>query len=87
MMNIGDGFVYSTANIKIADLNLADKWILTELNQAIQKVNENFEGYFFSEATSIFYKFWIESFCDVYLEYSKFALKSESRALLTKTIL
>jgi valyl-tRNA synthetase len=87
MMNIGEGFKYDPAAIKIDQLNLADKWILTKLNEAAREINKNFEGYFFSEATTVFQEFWVDNFCDRYLEYSKIALKDESRAHLTRTIL
>jgi valyl-tRNA synthetase len=87
MMNVGNDFKYDPSNIKIDQLNLADKWILTKLNEAARSINENFTGYFYSEATCDFTNFWVDKFCDIYLEYSKIALKDEKRALITKTIL
>lgn len=87
MMNIGDGFKYDPSNIEIAKLNVADRWILTRLNKTAQNINAAFEAYQFSEATSLFQTLWVDGFCDIYLEYSKIALKNEARALLTKTIL
>lgn len=87
MMNIGEGFQYDPAAIKIDQLNLADKWILTRLNETARTINKHFEGYFFSDATSAFQDFWVDCFCDKYLEYSKIVLKDQSRAHLTRTIL
>lgn len=87
MMNIGEGFQYDPSAIKVDELNLADKWILTRLNQSAKTINKNFETYMFSEATTAFQEFWVDCFCDRYLEYSKIALKDEKRAHLTRTIL
>ena len=86
-MSIGSDFKYDPADIKIDQLNLADKWILTKLNKTAKNINQNFKGYFFSEATNDFRVFWVEEFCDIYLEYSKIAIKNESRSHLTRTIL
>lgn len=87
MMNVGSDFKYDPAAIQADKLNLADKWILTKLNKATSDINKQLEGYFFSEATSTFQVLWVDCFCDYYLEYSKIALKDESRAHITRTIL
>lgn len=87
MMNIGEDFKYDPSAIKVDQLNLADKWILTQLNESSKTINKYFEGYLFSEATAAFQDLWVDCFCDKYLEYSKIALKDQSRAHLTKTIL
>jgi len=87
MMNIGSDFHYDASNIQPQLLNLADRWILNRLAAASRDINTAFETYMFCDAAGSFQQFWVDSFCDIYLEYSKIALKSDQRALHTKTIL
>lgn len=87
MMNIGSDFHYDPANIKPDLLNLADKWILAKLAAASADINASFQTYMFCDAAGNFQQFWVDCFCDIYLEYSKIALKADHRALHTKTIL
>lgn len=87
MMNIGSDFQFDPANIQPAQLNLADKWVLAKLAAAARDINAAFQSYMFCDAATSFQTFWVDSFCDIYLEYSKIALKLEQRALHTKTIL
>lgn len=56
MMNIGGDFKYDAKLIDTqrAKLGLADKWILTELNQTAKTMNTALEGFHFSDATTAF---------------------------------
>lgn len=49
----------------------ADKWILTRLNEIIEKVTKNLENYQFSEAGTTIYDFFWGEYCDWYVEMSK----------------
>lgn len=51
--------------------SLADKWILSKLNQCIRKTNENLDQFNFMQATTSLYQFWLYELCDVYLETTK----------------
>ena len=84
---LGDDFKYDPKSISANKLNLADRWILTQLNKTIASINKSFEGHYYADATNDFKVFWEKSFSASYLEYSKLGLKDESRAQIIKTIL
>jgi valyl-tRNA synthetase len=52
-------------------VSLADKWIVTRLQEVIQKGTELLNEYKLSEAGLLFYDFLWDEFCDWYLEFSK----------------
>lgn len=52
-------------------LNLADKWILNELNETTKLVNENLENFRIGEVASVLYDFFRSKYCDWYIELSK----------------
>lgn len=52
-------------------LNLADKWILTELNSLIASVDKKFDKYDIGMAESELSDFFWSKFCDNYIELSK----------------
>lgn len=58
-------------NIEDVKLNLADKWILTELNALIESVDKKFEKYDIGMAESELSDFFWTKFCDWYIELSK----------------
>lgn len=49
----------------------ADKWILTRLNEIIEKTTQQLETYQFSEAGMTVYDFFWGEYCDWYVEMSK----------------
>jgi len=53
---------------------LADKWILSRLNQTIKKVTESIENCEFGEAARALYDFIWAEFCDWYVEIAKIRL-------------
>jgi len=53
------------------DLRLEDRWILSRLNAAIDRVGRALEGYRFNEAARAIYDFSWREFCDWYLEIVK----------------
>lgn len=57
--------------IEKCKLNLADKWILSKLNDAIKTVTKNFEKYELGNACAAMYDFVWSYFCDWYIEFTK----------------
>ena len=57
--------------IEKANLTLADKWILSELNKTIDAVDKKFEKYDIGMAASDLSDFFWNKFCDWYIELSK----------------
>ncbi|CAG4982778.1 unnamed protein product [Colias eurytheme] len=53
------------------DLSMIDKWMMSRLAVAVNKVNEGFKNYDFPSATTHCYNLWLYDLCDVYLEYLK----------------
>jgi len=54
-----------------ADLPLADKWIISRLNQTAIDVNKSLAKYEFHTAVSLLYHFFWDDFCDWYIELKK----------------
>ncbi len=87
LMNVGD---LTVDQVDITgEKTLADKWILTRLNQTIGKVTELFEKFEFGEAGRLLYRFIWDDFCDWYIEMSKETLAGDDEAakLTTRSIL
>lgn len=87
LMNVGD---LTVGQVDITgEKTLADKWILTRLNQTIGKVTELFEKFEFGEAGRLLYRFIWDDFCDWYIEMSKETLAGDDEAakLTTRSIL
>ena len=87
LMNVGD---LTADQVDITgEKTLADKWILTRLNQTIGKVTELFEKFEFGEAGRLLYRFIWDDFCDWYIEMSKETLAGgdEAAKLTTRSIL
>lgn len=51
--------------------SLADRWILSRLNQTIDSVTKSFRNYRFNDAANSIYEFFWHEFCDWYLEMVK----------------
>lgn len=70
LLNIGDKQV-DTSDIHKKAISLADKWILSKLNQLIKEVNNDIDKYRFSDAATKIYDFAWMKYCDWYLEITK----------------
>lgn len=57
--------------IDFSKLTLAEKWILTRLNQSVKDVSNNLEKYELGLASTKLYDFVWSDFCDWYIELSK----------------
>ncbi|NMP30257.1 valine--tRNA ligase [Thalassotalea sp. M1531] len=53
------------------ELSLADRWILGQFQQTVQKVHEAFDTFRFDIASQALYEFTWNQFCDWYLELTK----------------
>ncbi|GAE30208.1 valine--tRNA ligase [Halalkalibacter hemicellulosilyticus] len=72
--------------LKVEDIDLtgeksiADKWILTRLQQTIGDVTRLMDAYEFGEVGRILYNFIWDDFCDWYIEMAKLPLYGEDEA-------
>ena len=78
LMNM-EGFKYEDIDLS-GDLSLADKWILTSLNDTIVHVTKNTNKYEFGEAGRYLYNFIWDELCDWYIEMAKLTLYGEDEA-------
>ena len=72
MMNM-DG--YSPGALKLTELQIEDRWILSRLASTASAMTRQLEGYHFSEAARSIYDFSWSEFCDWYVEMSKGRLR------------
>jgi len=89
LLNLTD---YSSDENLAAHYSLADKWILSRVNQLTQDVRDALDEYRFNEAASFLYQFIWHEFCDWYVEFSKQELsntndKSSSRKATQQILL
>jgi valyl-tRNA synthetase len=57
---------------------LADRWVLSRLQEIIRQIRESLDSYHFNDAASVFYQFSWHEFCDWYLEFIKPVLYGDS---------
>ncbi|MDZ5470793.1 valine--tRNA ligase (plasmid) [Bacillus sp. 31A1R] len=69
--------------------SVADKWILTRLNETIETVTRLSDRYEFGEVGRVLYNFIWDDFCDWYIEMAKLPLYGEDEAakLTTRSVL
>lgn len=89
LMNVDENTQMGTLP-KEADLETADKWILSQLKRTIESVDKNLGEYRFNDAAKDIYDFTWNYFCDWYIELIKSRLYGEdaqrkNAALLTAT--
>jgi valyl-tRNA synthetase len=60
-----------------ADRSIADKWILSRLNNTTREVNQALEDFKFNDAALTVYKFIWNEYCDWYIELAKSRLAVE----------
>ncbi|GIO27689.1 valine--tRNA ligase [Ornithinibacillus bavariensis] len=75
LMNM-EGFTYEDIDLT-GELSLADKWILTQLNETIEQVTRNTNKYEFGEAGRHLHNFIWDELCDWYIEMAKIPLYGE----------
>ena len=80
LMNIED---LKEENYTLENLKKEDKWILSKLNKTIKEVTKFMDKYEFNNAGASIYDFIWNTFCDKYIEVSKFNLND----FTTKSVL
>ncbi|WP_409301981.1 valine--tRNA ligase [Peribacillus sp. SCS-155] len=78
LMNM-EGLKYEEIDLS-GEKSVADKWILTRLNETIETVTRLAERYEFGEVGRILYNFIWDDFCDWYIEMAKLPLYGEDEA-------
>ncbi|WP_457642013.1 valine--tRNA ligase [Persephonella sp.] len=58
-------------NITTLNLSYEDKWIITKLQETIEKVTKSIEDYRYNDYANILYDFFWHDYCDWYLEFTK----------------
>ncbi|USK32789.1 valine--tRNA ligase [Bacillus sp. F19] len=76
LMNM-DGLKYEEIDIS-GEKSVADKWILTRLNETIEHVTKLADKYEFGEVGRLLYNFIWDDFCDWYIEMAKLPLYGEN---------
>ena len=66
----------ASAEVEIAKLGLAERWILSRLDDTIREVSSSIDAYEFNVAAMKLYQFIWHEFCDWYIELSKEPLKA-----------
>jgi valyl-tRNA synthetase len=78
---------YSPGAIRLEDLPIEDRWILSRLATTTAAITEQLEGYHLSEAARTIYDFTWSEFCDWYVEMSKGRLRNtEGRATVQRVL-
>lgn len=87
LMNM-NGLTYEEIDLS-GEKSVADKWILTRLNETIETVTKLADKYEFGEVGRVLYNFIWDDFCDWYIEMAKLPLYGEDEAakLTTRSIL
>ncbi|OZI11295.1 valine--tRNA ligase [Bacillaceae bacterium SAS-127] len=75
LMNM-DGLKYEEIDLS-GEMSVADKWILTRLNETIETVTKLADRYEFGEVGRVLYNFIWDDFCDWYIEMAKLPLYGE----------
>ena len=78
LMNM-DGLKYEEIDLS-GEKSVADKWILTRLNETIETVTRLSDRYEFGEVGRVLYNFIWDDFCDWYIEMAKLPLYGEDEA-------
>ncbi|MFJ8458285.1 MULTISPECIES: valine--tRNA ligase [Lysinibacillus] len=78
LMNM-EGMTYDEIDLT-GEKSVADKWILTRLNETIERVTSLAERYEFGEVGRELYNFIWDDFCSWYIEMAKLPLNGEDEA-------
>jgi valyl-tRNA synthetase len=78
---------YMPGAIRLEDLPLEDRWILSRLATTTAAVTKYLEGFHFSEVARTLYDFTWSEFCDWYLEMSKGRLRNPGSRSLAQRVL
>ena len=82
MMNLGGKTPADLGKPNIAQLELSDRWILSQFYQVVQKTSDDLDNYGLGEAAKELYEFIWGDFCDWYIELVKSRLQSDGDSKL-----
>ncbi len=75
--------IESLKEIKLDNLKIEDKWIISKYQKLIKNVTKHMDKYEFNLAGSLIYDFTWNYFCDYYIEMAKHSLENDT----TKSVL
>jgi valyl-tRNA synthetase len=78
---------YSPGAIRLEELPIEDRWILSRLTTTAEAVTEQLDGYRFSDVARTLYDFIWSEFCDWYVEMSKGRMRDEKARPLAQRVL
>jgi valyl-tRNA synthetase len=78
---------YTPGALRLEDLPIEDRWILSRLATTTQLMTEQLEGYHFSDVARTIYDFTWSEFCDWYIEMSKGRLRETASKALAQRVL
>src|SRR5262249_35286264 len=78
---------YTPAAVRVAELPLEDRWILSRLATTTAQITQMLEDYHISEALRTIYDFAWSEFCDWYVEMSKGRLRDPEARPLAQRVL
>jgi valyl-tRNA synthetase len=78
---------YTPGAVRVDELPLEDRWVLSRLATTTRAVTAQLEGYHFSEVARAVYEFSWSEFCDWYVEMSKGRLRDEAGRPLAQRVL
>ena len=84
IMNL-DGMRATDVNLENQTFNIADKFILSRLNETIKSINYNAEKFEFGEIGRHLYHFIWEDFCNWYIEMAKVPMAGDDEVAKTTT--
>ncbi len=91
LMNLDDDVLAETrrvpADLTAADLDLADRWILSRLKVTVERAREAIRAYRFNDFAHHLYQFTWHEFCDWYIEMSKLRLNGADGSHTTQRVL
>jgi len=85
--SLDEGLPPQIALPPLAELTLADRWILTKLRATVDAVTQALEGFEMGVATDALVQFGWFTFCDWYLEAAKAAAQRPTRAAVLTYVL
>lgn len=78
---------YTPAAIRLAELPIEDRWIISRLATTTRQVTASLESYRFADAVRAIYDFTWSEFCDWYVEMSKGRLKDDAGRAVAQRVL
>ncbi len=75
------------APLKPSELSLPDRWILSRLQRAIERVSASTEAFLFNDAANTLYDFLWHDFCDWYLEIAKVQVAQKAQVKASLAVL